>query len=93
MHNRRFVQVNADGNVTGWLESPHPPGSDPTVVPEGHVEVTDIERADVEWFNFRWTGSEFVEREDQPEQSAATAGIEERLSNIEAMLEQLTNGS
>tara|TARA_R110002020_G_scaffold208543_6_gene414340 strand:- start:498 stop:773 length:276 start_codon:yes stop_codon:yes gene_type:complete len=90
---RRFVQVNADGNVTGWLESPHPPGSDPTVVAEGHVEVTDIERADVEWFNFRWTGSEFVEREDQPEPSAATAGIEERLSNIEAMLEQLTNGS
>ena len=92
-HMRRFVQVDVDGNVNGWLESPHPPGSDATVVPDGHVEVTGIDRPDVEWFNYRWTGSEFVERDDQPEPSAVTAGIEERLANIEAMLETLTNGS
>ena len=92
-HMRRFVQVDESGNVNGWLESPHPPGSDPTVVPDGHVEVTDIDRADVEWFNYRWTGDEFVERDDQPEASSATEGLEERLANIEAMLQQLTNGS
>jgi hypothetical protein len=98
MSHRRFVQFNTDtGNIFSIMESAHPPGDiaespDLEVIQDDVREVTDEpHRADEEWLRYRWTGSAFVERDDQPEPSAATAGIEDRLSNIEAMLEQLTS--
>ena len=88
MH-RQFVELDSDGNVKSTLESERCPGPDPDVVPEGILEVTAQSPRD--WHRYRWDGSAFVERDDLPE-SVATETTEDRLTNIENMLQQLLEG-
>jgi hypothetical protein len=59
---RYFVQLDGDGNVSATLDSERPPGSDPAVIPSGHIEVSEIDETD--WFRMKWNGAEFVERDD-----------------------------
>ena len=91
-HTRTFVQLDAAGNVAGCLESEHPPGSDPAVVPDGHYEVTGTDRSTVDWMRYRWNGSAFVERTDLDTGAATDAAdtVDARLTRIEALLETLT---
>ena len=91
-HQRTFVQLDEAGNVVGCLESAHPPGSDPAVVPEGHHEVTGTDRVPEEWMRYHWNGAECVERTDLDTSAATDAAdtLDARLARIEALLETLT---
>ena len=59
---RSFVQIDADGNVVATLQSARTPGDDPLTIPAGHLEVTDRDPRD--WLMLKWTGTDFVERDD-----------------------------
>jgi hypothetical protein len=88
MH-RQFVELDSDGNVKATLESERCPGPDPDVVPEGILEVTGQESRD--WHRYKWDGDNFVERADlTPAEPVDT--LEDRMTRIEALLTQLTNG-
>ena len=88
MH-RKFVELDADGNVKATLESERCPGPDPDVVPDGILEVTDQESRD--WHRYKWDGENFIERDDvAPAEPVDT--LEDRMARIEALLTQLTNG-
>ena len=98
MSHRKFVQFDTEtGNIFSVLESEHPPGDiaatpEEETVPDDVREITDEpHRPDGEWFRYKWTGSEFVERDDIPEPEN-TPSTEDRLSSIEEMLQQLIDG-
>ena len=95
MSHRKFVQFDlSTGNIFSILESEHPPGAiaatpEEEVIPIDVKEVTnEPHRPDEEWLRHKWTGSEFVEREDLLEPTTEPT-TEDRLTNIENLLQQI----